>query len=371
MILIMMATVAVLGYVMISQTIQIYRSRQDRSSRLVLVTGAASGIGRALCQHLLTEGDSLLALDVNEEGLTSLSAWAHEQRYAPDRLVSITCDLTDQRSVDQAVAQATERLRQPASGGSNDFHSIHAIVNLAGIYACGALVEEQTVQAVEKALRVNIMGTVRVTQAFFPLLPAAGDPQSSGAGHGRILIIGSEMCAAQLKTGLTAPYTMTKYALEVFAASLRQELCCMLDTPAPVHVCMVNPGPIRTDLAMEQPVQAVNSLVRSGSLWSNALRRLVATMTVYSDQFAIDAERAAKPIGRLIHAVEPPQRISINMTPPMRLVAWLPQSILDRQAAKKRLGNAFTMSWTLKTEAFESCEVSSLTGTADARSRAD
>ena len=65
------------------------------STHLVLVTGAASGIGRALCEELLAEGDSLLALDVDEAGLASLTAWAHSRNIA-DRLDCIRCasDLT-------------------------------------------------------------------------------------------------------------------------------------------------------------------------------------------------------------------------------------------------------------------------------------
>ena len=117
----------------------------------------------------------------------------------------------------------------------------------------------------------------------------------------------------------------------------------MLDPPVPVHVCMISPGPVSTSLASEAPIKAALALVRDQSRWSDALLRLVATIELYNRKFSIAPQTAAEAITRVIHAVDPPQRTIVNMTWPMRLAGHLPQTLIDRQATKKKLGATMTV----------------------------
>ena len=207
------------------------RIEVDPRPRTVLITGAASGIGRALAEELvLTHGDSIIALDRDKRALNSLQSWALQNQHD---ITCIECDVGDAAS----LARAVKHLDAMMSGVR-----VHAIVNLAGIYGCGPMMEERTLDKVERVLRTNVVGTCRATQAFHHLLPTSS---SSPADDGRILLVGSEMAERGIATGLTAPYTMCKWALESYGVSLRQELQ-MVEEPMPVHVCMVSPGAIKT-----------------------------------------------------------------------------------------------------------------------------
>jgi 3-oxoacyl-[acyl-carrier protein] reductase len=93
-----------------------------------LVTGAASGLGKAIAMGLAREGAQVVALDVNEAGLQLLE---DEARCAGIELSSVLADVTKEESVVAAVRQAVERV-----GGLN------ALVNNAGIYRDGLLVKK-------------------------------------------------------------------------------------------------------------------------------------------------------------------------------------------------------------------------------------
>ena len=124
---------------------------------------------------------------------------------------------------------------------------------------------------------------------------------------------------------------MSKFALEGYAAALRQELS--VRTP-PIHVCLVNPGPICTPLSTEATERAALEHVRAGSEWSVGLRKLVGTARVYSRRHARPAAYAAQAIAEVVHAVRPPRRTTINYTYLMRLASWTPQWGLDLVARR-------------------------------------
>lgn len=98
------------------------------SSLRCLITGAASGLGKAIAMGLAREGARVVALDVNEAGLQLLE---DETRSAGIELSSVRADVTKEESVVAAVQQAAERV-----GGLN------ALVNNAGIYRDGVLVKK-------------------------------------------------------------------------------------------------------------------------------------------------------------------------------------------------------------------------------------
>ena len=305
----------------------------SHSTRTVLITGAASGLGRALTQYLVeTFGDVVIALDNNRGLLDELQAWALENKHEVE---CIFCDVGDVASVAKAVKtlEAVRRVRAREDARYRD--CLHAIVNLAGIYGCGPLMEKSTVDKVEHVLRTNTIGAARVNQAFHHLLPKSS---SSPADDARILMAGSEMSDVRVATGLTAPYTMSKWALEAYVVSLRQELRCMLDEAMPVHVCMVSIGAARTPLMMQQPIEQAHKLVLAGSRWSAALRRLVDALQTFEQHFAVGSPEVAPMMAEIVHAVEPPYRHTINSMWPLQIARWVPQWLLDRQAKKKRLG---------------------------------
>jgi NAD(P)-dependent dehydrogenase (short-subunit alcohol dehydrogenase family) len=123
--------------------------------RRAIVTGGASGIGLACVRRLVAEGGLVVALDQRNEQLTS------RDRLGGVRYVS--CDVRDEESVTEAVAEANRLLNGPAD----------VLVNCAGIYRVAALVS-LSVAEWDDVLNTNLRGTFLVSRAFTRALVAHG-----------------------------------------------------------------------------------------------------------------------------------------------------------------------------------------------------
>lgn len=167
----------------------------------VLLTGAASGIGEATAAELRRQGVEVAGLDLEEgEGI-------------------IACDVTDQSSVDRAVAEATERL-----GG------LDAVVNCAGIGIpqSAGLRPDPGAQAV---IDVNLMGPWRVTAAALDALLES---------RGRVVNVASGL--AFVTSPFATAYSMTKRGITAYSDTLRLEYGDRLT------VTTVYPGYIKTPI---------------------------------------------------------------------------------------------------------------------------
>ena len=173
-------------------------------SKRVIITGAASGIGAATAARLRRKGARVVGLDVNTAADPEL----------------IECDVTDQASVDRAVAEAIERL-----GGGVD-----VLVNNAGIgpsQSAGAAPDERAIAAFE----VNLIGPWRVTSAALPALRES---------RGRVVNVSSGL--AHLNVPFAPAYCMTKRGIVAYSDSLR------LEFGDEITVTSVYPGYIKTPI---------------------------------------------------------------------------------------------------------------------------
>ena len=142
--------------------------------RVVLVTGAASGIGRAIAERLAAEGARVLAVDVQREALAGLEEWA---RAAGVELVGRLCDVSDEGAVGASVAGCVER-----------FGRLDVLVNVAAILRADHLHELGTADW-QRVLAVNLTGTFFTCRAALPhLLATRGNivnVASTAAIHGQ------------------------------------------------------------------------------------------------------------------------------------------------------------------------------------------
>ncbi len=176
-------------------------------NRHVVVTGAASGMGRRFALRFLELGARVAAWDINEHGLNSLSEeWRNvcnvEGPVADRRLHTYVCNVA---SPDAIQHSARETL--------SDLDHIDIVLNNAGIVS-GDWITDLTDEAIERTFAINALAPFRITKAFLP------DMITRGNGH--IVTIAS--AGAFLGTPRLSDYCASKSAVAAFDESLRNEM---------------------------------------------------------------------------------------------------------------------------------------------------
>ena len=199
-------------------------------SKRIIITGAASGIGAATAAELRAKGAQVVGLDINVA--------------AED---VIACDVRDQASVDQAVAQATDRL-----GG------LDVLINCAGIGEPQSAGEPPGNDALA-VIDINLLGPWRVTAAALPALRES---------RGRVVNVASGL--AHLTLPLATAYCMSKRGLVAYSDALR------IEHGDAITVTTVYPGYIRTPI---HEAAAAKGLTLEGSVPRERLEDAVRTLT--------------------------------------------------------------------------------------------
>ncbi|MDQ1180952.1 SDR family oxidoreductase [Rhodococcus sp. SORGH_AS_0301] len=194
--------------------------------RVAVVTGAGSGIGRALALELASRGARLALSDVDSVGLAATVA-AVEQRGGEVR--SDHLDVSERGS----VLDYAETVRR-------HFGVVNQIYNNAGIAFHGD-VEKTEFKDLERVIDVDFWGVVNGTKAFLPHLVESGD------GH----VVNVSSLFGLLSIPSQSAYNAAKFAVRGFTEALRQE---MLIARHPVHVTCVHPGGIKTAIARNATV---------------------------------------------------------------------------------------------------------------------
>lgn len=193
------------------------------SGKVAVVTGAGSGIGRALALELAARGARGLALsDVNEAGLEETAKLVGQRGSA--EVLTAKLDVSDREAVEAHAAAVVER-----------FGKVHQLYNNAGI-AFSRTVLESTYEDYERVFGVNLWGVLHGTKAFLPHLIASGD------GH----VINISSLNGIFAQGEMSHYVSTKFAVRGFTETLRIE---MLQAGHRVGVTVVHPGGIKTNIA--------------------------------------------------------------------------------------------------------------------------
>ncbi len=187
--------------------------------KTAVITGAGSGIGRALAQQLNREGCSLYLSDINPETLAETVASLGNKDAAVHHR---TMDVADRAAMHAWADEAAAR------NGHVDI-----IVNNAGV-ALMSLVEDGDYDNLEWLMNINFWGVVHGTQAFLPLL------RKSEQGH--VVNISSVFGIIAVPT--QSAYNAAKFAVRGYTEALRHEMA-----GSNIHVCCVHPGGIRTNIA--------------------------------------------------------------------------------------------------------------------------
>ena len=200
------------------------------SGATAVVTGAASGIGRALAVELAKRGANLAISDVNDTGLSETASLA-QSAASGVKVSTFHLDVADRQAV---LAHAGEV--------ASEFGRVNLVFNNAGV-AVAATVEETTWEDFDWLMGINFWGVVHGTKAFLPHLIESGD--------GTIVNISSVFGFIGVPS--QSAYNSAKFAVRGFTEALRQE---MLMDGKPVSVHCVHPGGIRTNIARSARVPA-------------------------------------------------------------------------------------------------------------------
>lgn len=194
----------------------------DLHQKSAVVTGASTGIGRAIAE-------TLIARDWRVFGSVRKEADAAElQRALGENYTPLVFDVTDP----DAIATAAKDVREALGG-----HTLTGLVNNAGVALGGPLLYIDP-EVLRRQLEINLFGPLFVTQSFAPLL---GADRSLRGDPGRIVNMSS--VAGKIAAPILGPYAMSKHALEAFSESLRRELLIH-----GIDVIIVGPGAVKTPI---------------------------------------------------------------------------------------------------------------------------
>jgi NAD(P)-dependent dehydrogenase (short-subunit alcohol dehydrogenase family) len=184
-------------------------------SKVWLVTGSASGLGRRIAEAVLASGDRLLATARDPRQLAVLV-----QEYGDDRIRTAPLDVTDATAAQAAVQAAIDA-----------FGRLDVLVNNAG-YGEIAPFEQVSAESFRKLVETNFYGVVNTSRAALPFMRA----QRSGC------ILNLSSVGGRLALPGSASYHAAKWAVGGFTDALAQEVA-----PFGVKVCAIEPGGMRTN----------------------------------------------------------------------------------------------------------------------------
>lgn len=228
-------------------------------NRVAVVTGAASGIGLALCDRLAAAGVRLVMTDLDAP---AVAAAADRIRNGGNEVEALQLDVRDPDAVERVADRAVER-----------FGALHIAVNNAGIVNRGRA-WELSLDDWHRVVDVDLWGTIHGVRSFIPRILASGD-------EGHVVNVAS-MAAVHPQERL-GPYTVAKHGVLGLSDVLRADLTAI---GAPIGVSVVFPGRIRTAM---NPIGSVEP--------STVAHNVIDAITrqrpyVYTDDHSAGAVRA-------------------------------------------------------------------------------
>lgn len=201
------------------------------SRRVVVVTGASSGIGRGLARALAERGDDVVLASRGEAALREV---ADECERRGARVLAVPTDVSDEAQVRALVDAAVAR-----------FGRVDAWVGGAAVWSYGRF-EDTPSEIFEQVVRTTLLGQVHGVRAVLPVMRRQGS--------GVVVLVSS--LYGRLSAPYVSAYVAAKWGLTGFAESLRHEL---RDTPG-IEVCTVLPGTVDTPVYRHAAVRTAREI---------------------------------------------------------------------------------------------------------------
>ena len=178
---------------------------KDFKNKVAVITGGASGLGRAFADKAATLGMKIVIGDIREEPLRLA---AEELRAAGAEVALLAGDVSKAAYIEALAKVATD-----------SFGDVHCLFNNAGV-GSGGLIWENSVKDWEWVLNVNLWGVIHGVRTFTPLMLAAAKNDPAYEGH----IVSVASIAGLISPGLMGAYNVSKHAVVAHTESLYHDL---------------------------------------------------------------------------------------------------------------------------------------------------
>ena len=205
----------------------------ELDSKTALVTGGASGIGKATVMELARRGAIVICADVNAEAGAELQREATASNFTVE---FAAIDLADSRSVRSCAAEVLKR-----------YPRIHVLVNAAGWNDIQPFMENPP-DYVDRVIAINLGGMLHLTQALLPAIIAAG--------KGKIVNVSSD--AGRVGSSGETTYAAAKGGVIAFTKSLAREVARYS-----INVNCICPGPTDTPMLQSRPDKLKEAFLRA------------------------------------------------------------------------------------------------------------
>lgn len=264
------------------------------SKKVILVTGASSGMGYEACKSLASQGHKVYGGARRVEKMESLKA---------DGVTPLKLDVTDDASCKEAIDTIMKNEGR-----------IDVLINNAGYGSYGAI-EDVTIDEAKRQFEVNLFGLARLTKAVLPHMRM----QHSGT------IINTSSMGGRLVSFLGGWYHATKYAVEAFSDALRMET-----KQFGIHVALIEPGGIKTNWGHIAADHLAES-AKGGAYEEVALKAAEGMHKQYSGNMMSDPKVVVKAMSKAVNARKPKPRylIGFGAKPLVFMHAILPTRAFD------------------------------------------
>lgn len=194
---------------------------KEFQGKVAVITGAASGIGRAIAERCVREGMKVVLADIEEANLTKAET---ELEAMGGTLLSVRTDVSKRSDVEQLARQTLDA-----------FGQVHLLFNNAGV-AAGGSPWEATWNDWEWVMGVNLWGVLHGVKVFTPLMLAQNT---------ECHIVNTSSTAGLIVGGGSAPYAVTKHAVVALSESL---YLALQQRNSSVKVSVLCPGLVRTNI---------------------------------------------------------------------------------------------------------------------------
>jgi short-subunit dehydrogenase len=259
-------------------------------TRVALVTGASSGIGRAVAQALADRDYRVFGTSRDPAGVKD----------PVPGVEYLALDLTDDASIEACAAAAGP---------------VDVLVNNAGESQSGPI-EELPMAAIERLFRTNVFGAVRLTQFVLPGMRERG--------YGRVVMVGSMLASFPL--AYRSSYVATKAAIKGFASAARREV-----SPFGVGITTVEPGSISTGIGERR-----THYLADGSPFTAEYRTMIERLDT-NERNGISADEVAATILKAIDAQHPRPLYAVGSNAPVvfALRRLVPRSVAEKLVARR------------------------------------